>query len=65
MGSRYAQGDVELYVNGRVVSSPDTLRENIRSSIDMSMKESNIANYDLTDDCFSPGRPNPTYRMKA
>ncbi len=62
-GSRYAQGDVEMLVNGRVVSSPERLQESIRSAVRKAMEETSIDNYDFVDDCFSPGRPNPTYRM--
>ena len=62
-GSRYAQGDVEMLVNGRVVSSPERLRENIRAAVTRAMGETGIGNYEFVDDCFSPGRPNPTYRI--
>jgi G3E family GTPase len=64
-GSRYAEGDVELFVNGRVVSSPEALRANIQKAVRRAMSEAGVSDYKFTDDCFSPGRPNPTYRMKA
>jgi G3E family GTPase len=63
-GSRYAEGDVELFVNGRVVSSPDALRANIQKAVRKAMSEAGVEDYKFTDDCFSPGRPNPTYRMR-
>ncbi|WP_019177972.1 GTP-binding protein [Methanomassiliicoccus luminyensis] len=64
-GSRYAEGEVELFVNGRVVSSPEALRTNIQSAVKRALSEAGVQDYRFTDDCFSPGRPNPTYRMKA
>jgi len=64
-GSRYAEGDVELFVNGRVVSSPDALRTNIQKAVRKAMSEAGVEDYEFTDDCFSPGRPNPTYRMRS
>lgn len=64
-GSRYAEGDVELFVNGRVVSSPETLRTVIQQAVRRALGEMGVEDYEFTDDCFSPGRPNPTYRMKA
>lgn len=62
-GSRYSEGDVVLTVNARVVSSPEALRSNVRKAIEQAMKELRARQYDFEDDCFSPGRPNPTYRM--
>lgn len=63
-GSRYAEGDVILTVNARVVSSPETLRQVVRQSVQRAMEQSNIAMGGFDDDCFSPSRPNPTHRMK-
>lgn len=62
-GSRYANGDVEMLVNGRVVSSPEKLRESIQAAVGRAMREVGVSDYRFVDDCFSPGRPNPTYRM--
>jgi G3E family GTPase len=64
-GSRYAEGEVELFVNGRVVSAPDVLRAKVRSAVSRAMREASVVDYEFTDDCFSPGRPNPTYRMSS
>jgi Ni2+-binding GTPase involved in maturation of urease and hydrogenase len=64
-GSRYADGDIEVFVNARVVSSPEALRGRIQSAVKKAMSESGVTKYMFDDDCFSPGRPNPTYRMKA
>ena len=62
-GSRYAQGDVQMLVNGRVVSSPEKLRSNVQAAVRRAMSEVGVSDYTYVDDCFSPGRPNPTHRM--
>ncbi len=64
-GSRYAGGDVEVFVNARVVSTPERLREWVREAVRMAMEQSKVPSYEFDDDCFSPGWPNPTYRMQA
>jgi G3E family GTPase len=63
-GSRYADGNVTLTVNARIVSSPETLSQAVRSSVQRTMELSNIAMEGFEDDCFSPSRPNPTHRLK-
>ncbi|HSV42290.1 MAG TPA: hypothetical protein VLH13_02645, partial [Methanomassiliicoccales archaeon] len=62
-GSRYAQGDVLMTVNARIVSSPEKLREAIRTSVQRSLERSGVALSGFEDECFSPSRPNPTHRM--
>jgi G3E family GTPase len=63
-GSRYADGDLDVFVNGRVVSPPEALRSSIRGAVGKAMEDADVKEYDFTDDCFSPGRPDPTFRMK-
>jgi hypothetical protein len=62
-GSRYAQGSVTVTINARVVSSPEDLRSNIRSSIFAAMDSLGIQVEGFKDECFSPSRPNPTHRI--
>ena len=62
-GSRYAQGNVTVTINARVVSSPEDLRSNIRSSIFEAMESIGIQVEGFKDECFSPSRPNPTHRI--
>ena len=62
-GSRYAQGIVMVTINARVVSSPEDLRSNIRSSIFAAMDSLGIQVEGFKDECFSPSRPNPTHRI--
>lgn len=62
-GSRYAEGEVKLTINARIVSSPDLLRTAVREAVCAAMKALRVQEYDLEDDCYSPGRPNRTYRM--
>jgi len=62
-GSRYAEGDVTLTVNARIVSSPEKLRDVMRSSVQTAMQQMSVAMEGFNDDCFSPSRPNPTHRM--
>jgi isopentenyldiphosphate isomerase len=50
-------------VNGRVVSSPEKLRSNVQAAVRRAMSEVGVSDYTYVDDCFSPGRPNPTHRM--
>ena len=63
-GGRKAKGKVLLNMNGRVVSTPDRLREIIRWSVTSVLDKSGAINLTFTDECFSPGRPTPTYRFK-
>lgn len=62
-GSRYAEGDVVMTVNARIVTSPERLREVIRSSVQKAIEQSDLAMEGFKDDCFSPSRPTPTHRM--
>ncbi|QLH74641.1 MAG: hypothetical protein HPY73_03700 [Methanomassiliicoccales archaeon] len=64
-GSRYAEGDVVMTVNARIVSSPEKLREVMRWAVQRSMQQMGIAMEGFNDDCFSPSRPNPTHRMSG
>jgi hypothetical protein len=41
------------------------LRTVIQQAVRRALGEMGVEDYEFTDDCFSPGRPNPTYRMKA
>jgi G3E family GTPase len=62
-GSRYAEGNVVITVNARIVTSPERLREVIRSSMQKAIEQSGLALEGFEDDCFSPSRPDPTHRM--
>ena len=64
IGDKRMNGKVQLNFNARVASDPDTLRKAIRETVDSVLKKNNVSDYRMTfDDCFSPGRPNPTYRV--
>jgi G3E family GTPase len=63
-GSRYSSGETDVTLNARIVSNPEKLRANMRRSVEMALKDMKLPQVDITDDCFAPGRPNPTYRMK-
>lgn len=64
-GARKAKGECTLNVNARVISSPDELRAGMRESVLTTLAAKGVADVAYEDDCFSPGRPNPTFRMKA
>jgi G3E family GTPase len=63
-GGRKAKGSTIITMNARVVSSPERLRDVMREAMLTTLKAHGITSIDYKDDCFSPGRPNPTYRMK-
>ncbi len=63
-GGRKAKGKVSLRMNGRVLSTPDRLKDVMRHSVMNVLERSGAVGLSFKDDCFSPGRPNPTYRMK-
>ena len=64
IGNMKMNGMAQLNFNARVRSDPDTLRRAIREAVDSVMRENDVSDYRMAfDDCFSPGRPNPTYRM--
>lgn len=62
-GSRYAQGDIDLLVNARIVSSPDRLKTTIRAAVKAASAETGLASRAFNDDCFSPSPPKPYYRI--
>lgn len=62
-GGRRAGGRTTMNMNARVVSTPEKLRQVIREAVLETLRINGITAVDLKDDCFSPGRPNPTYRM--
>ena len=62
-GSRYAIGEVEVTLNARIVSTPDLLRNNMHTAVEKALTDMGLGKVVITDDCFAPGRPNPTYRM--
>lgn len=63
-GSRFGKGVSQLNFNARIVSEPDALRRSIRETVKKVMKAGGIGYEMKFDDCFSPGRPNPTHRLK-
>jgi G3E family GTPase len=62
-GSRYSQGEVKLFVNARIVSSPERLKETVRRSVEEGIKGMGFEVEKFKDDCFSPSPPRPYYRM--
>lgn len=57
-------GRVQLNINARIASDPESLRRHIRESVDSVMRSAGIDDCKMVlDDCFSPGKPNPTYRI--
>ncbi|MCL2143639.1 MAG: hypothetical protein FWH44_05235 [Methanomassiliicoccaceae archaeon] len=63
-GSRFGKGESQLNFNARIVSEPDALRNSIRETVKKVMGAKKIDYKMKFDDCFSPGRPNPTHRLK-
>ena len=63
-GSRFGRGESQLNFNARIVSEPDALRNSIRDTVKKVMAAKKITYTMKFDDCFSPGRPNPTHRLK-
>ncbi|MCX6651742.1 MAG: hypothetical protein NT137_00075 [Methanomassiliicoccales archaeon] len=62
-GSRNAEGKVEMFVNARVVSSPEKLRDSVREAVNSTLKEKDLVASEYKDDCFSPSPPKPYYRI--
>jgi len=62
-GSRFGRGESQLNFNARIVSGPDALRASIRETVRKVMAAKKITYTMKFDDCFSPGRPNPTHRL--
>ena len=62
-GGRKAKGKCTLNVNARVISTPERLRSVMREAVLFAVHREGGEHIDYHDDCFSPGRPNPTYRM--
>jgi G3E family GTPase len=62
-GSRIAEGRVSVTINARVVSSPEDLRANIRSSVFQAMDSIGHRTEGFKDECFAPSRPQPTHRI--
>ena len=62
-GSRNAEGDVTLYVNARIVSSPDKLRDAVRRAVKDVLMDMGLSPKVFKDDCFSPSAPKPYYRI--
>jgi len=63
-GSRQVHGNCTINLNARVISAPEALREAMRASALETLKNKGAKDVQYQDDCFSPGRPNPTFRMK-
>jgi G3E family GTPase len=62
-GSRNAEGDVTIYVNARIVSSPDKLRDSVRRAVKDVLMDMGLSPKVFKDDCFSPSAPKPYYRI--
>ncbi|HTY46681.1 MAG TPA: GTP-binding protein [Methanomassiliicoccales archaeon] len=63
-GSRRVKGKCTLNMNARVVSTPEVLAKVVREAVIGTLKEKGATSIHHKDDCFAPGRPNPTYRYK-
>lgn len=63
VGSRYGKGPSQLNFNARIVSDPDSLRKTIQKMVEGCFSQRGIGYRTKLDDCFSPGRPNPTHRL--
>ncbi len=64
-GSRYGKGEATLTVNARVVSPPSKLQAVVREAVESSLVSIGASMESFKDTCFSPSRPQPTYRMTA
>jgi G3E family GTPase len=62
-GSRNASGMITIYVNARIVSSPDKLRDSVRRAVNDSLSDIGLSPKVFKDDCFSPSPPKPYYRI--
>ncbi|MCU0860788.1 MAG: hypothetical protein MUE65_00520 [Methanomassiliicoccales archaeon] len=62
-GGRRAEGSTTINMNARVVSAPEKLRQVMREAVLETLCDNGVTAVDFKDDCFSPGRPDPTYRM--
>ncbi|MGE4274786.1 MAG: GTP-binding protein [Candidatus Methanomethylophilaceae archaeon] len=62
-GSRYGKGPSKLNFNARVVSQPEALQEAVRATVQEILSDMGLEHQLVTDACFSPGRPNPTFRL--
>ena len=62
-GSRNAKGKTEMFVNARIASVPEKLRESVRKAVNSTLKESGLVAMEFKDDCFSPSPPRPFYRI--
>ena len=62
-GSRYGEGASVLILNARVISPPEMLAEVIRDAVELSLDANRVRIEGAEDTCFSPSRPNPTYRL--
>lgn len=64
VGTRKICGKTQLNFNARIASDPDSLRTAIRDTVEKVLRSKGITDCRMTfDDCFAPGKPNPTYRM--
>jgi hypothetical protein len=50
-------------LNARVVSLPEKLAEVMRNAVELSLDAYRVRIEGCEDTCFSPSRPNPTYRF--
>jgi G3E family GTPase len=62
-GSRDARGKVDMFVNARITSNPEKLRNSVRKAVNSSLEEGSLVAKKFKDDCFSPSPPRPFYRI--
>jgi G3E family GTPase len=62
-GSRNAEGNVALYINARIVSSPEKLKDSMRRAVKDVLLDMDLSPDQFKDDCFSPSPPKPYYRI--
>lgn len=63
-GSGTLNGKTQMNLNARIASDPGALREAVSGSVGKVLGENGIHTFGRTfEECFAPGKPNPTYRM--
>ena len=63
-GTGTLSGKTQMNLNARIASDPGALREAVSESVGRVLGENGIHTFGRTfEECFAPGKPNPTYRM--
>ena len=57
-------GKTQMNLNARIASDPGALRDAVGDSVVRVFGDKAVGPFDkVFEECFAPGRPNPTYRM--